>query len=386
MLEEVRRVCGPTSAQEYDRYCDWLERLCRLELPSFLDRNYDSPAGLLHPIRPAISLLAMGALGRLERRVRRAFSDERLRRVFSFQSLYAGVSPQQALAVLAVIAYMDVVAGVWFPEGGIHAVATGLAAAAVKAGVDVRFTTPVERIVLAGGDHGRVRGVATPAGFLDADIVVCNADLPGAYRLVPGMPPPRRLRDPHLSPSALVWHGGVSGAPGPTVAHHNIHFGGAWHGSFDELMGQRQRMSDPSILVSVPTVSDPSLAPSDSSVLYGLEPVPNLQAGIDWAGGRQANEDAMIARLGELGYPVDDIAVSWLVDPADWAQAGLVAGTPFSIAHRFFQSGPFRPANVDRRAPGLVFVGSGTVPGVGVPMVLLSGRLAADRADAAVSG
>ena len=57
----------------------------------------------------------------------------------------------------------------------------------------------------------------------------------------------------------------------------------------------------------------------------------------------------------------------------------MVEGTPFSLTHRFFQSGPFRPANVERRAPGLVFAGCGTVPGVGVPMVLLSGRLAAER-------
>ena len=93
----------------------------------------------------------------------------------------------------------------------------------------------------------------------------------------------------------------------------------------------------------------------------------------------------MLARLGALGYPVDDVAVSWLVDPDDWAAAGLVGGTPFSIAHRFLQSGPFRAANIERRAPGLVFAGCGTVPGVGVPMVLLSGRLAAERADEAMA-
>jgi phytoene desaturase len=84
------------------------------------------------------------------------------------------------------------------------------------------------------------------------------------------------------------------------------------------------------------------------------------------------------ARIERLGYPVDTVEES-LVDPVDWARQGLAAGTPFSLNHRFLQSGPFRPSNVDDRAPGLVFVGTGTVPGVGVPMVLLSGRLAAER-------
>jgi len=57
-------------------------------------------------------------------------------------------------------------------------------------------------------------------------------------------------------------------------------------------------------------------------------------------------------------------------------------GTPFALSHRFLQTGPFRPRNVERRAPGLVLVGSGTVPGVGVPMVLVSGELAARRVEA----
>jgi phytoene desaturase len=57
----------------------------------------------------------------------------------------------------------------------------------------------------------------------------------------------------------------------------------------------------------------------------------------------------------------------------------MKAGTPFALAHTFAQTGPFRPPNVERSVPGLVFAGSGTVPGVGVPMVLISGKLAADR-------
>jgi phytoene desaturase len=73
--------------------------------------------------------------------------------------------------------------------------------------------------------------------------------------------------------------------------------------------------------------------------------------------------------------------VDRFVDPTDWERQGMERGTPFALAHNFFQTGPFRPNNVTKKAPGVVFVGSGTVPGVGVPMVLLSGRLAAERVD-----
>lgn len=82
--------------------------------------------------------------------------------------------------------------------------------------------------------------------------------------------------------------------------------------------------------------------------------------------------------LAANGYP-SDIVTDLMVTPVDWQRQGMAAGTPFALAHTFGQTGPFRPANVDRRRPGLVFAGSGTVPGVGVPMVLISGRLAAER-------
>jgi phytoene desaturase len=71
--------------------------------------------------------------------------------------------------------------------------------------------------------------------------------------------------------------------------------------------------------------------------------------------------------------------VSRLVTPADWAAAGMAAGTPFAAAHSLWQTGPFRPGNLHPTLGNVVFVGSGTQPGVGVPMVLISGRLAAQR-------
>jgi phytoene desaturase len=143
-------------------------------------------------------------------------------------------------------------------------------------------------------------------------------------------------------------------------------------------------MRDPSVLVSVPTVSHPELAPPGDSVLYVLEPVPNLKGKIDWAVEREQTRERLVTILQNYGYltSADDVVAEEIWDPTDWERSGLAEGTPFALAHTFFQSGPFRPNNVDRRAPGLVLTGSGTVPGVGVPMVLVSGKLAADRVDA----
>ena len=90
--------------------------------------------------------------------------------------------------------------------------------------------------------------------------------------------------------------------------------------------------------------------------------------------------DDLRRRVAAFGYP-DDVVVERVYDPLDWEAMGLERGTPFALAHTLRQSGPFRPNNVDPRVPGLVFVGSSTRPGLGVPMVLISGRLAADRVD-----
>jgi phytoene desaturase len=174
----------------------------------------------------------------------------------------------------------------------------------------------------------------------------------------------------------------VRGKPDDSVGHHNIHFGGDWRDSFDALLRDGVRMPDPSILVSIPTVSERGLAPDGGSVLYALEPVPNLDGSIDWGAQGSRPRDQLVARLGGLGYPVDDVVVERFTDPAGWLSLGYERGTPFSLAHRFFQSGPFRTANVDARVPGLVLAGMGTVPGVGIPMVLISGGLAAARVDA----
>jgi phytoene desaturase len=385
MAEEIRRQCGRADEQGFVRFCAWLESLYQLEMPHFIDRNYDRVWDLARPLAPILSLLRHGALGKLEHAVARYFSDDRLVRLFSFQAMYAGLAPHKALAVFAIITYMDAIRGVYFPQGGIAAVPAALATAAERAGATFRYDAHVESIQYdtdGARGHGRVRGIRLADGSeFAADAVIVNADLPTAYRtLLPGLTPPRAVRGATYSPSAFVWHAGVRGVPLNEARHHNIHFGAEWRTSFDALLRGGRRMPDPSVLVTVPSRSEPELAPDGSSVLYVLEPVPNLTGMVDWSRERQETRDRLAALVERWGYPCD-VVVEDQVDPTDWDRQGMAAGTPFSLAHTFFQSGPFRPGNVDGRVRGLVFVGSSTVPGVGVPMVLVSGRLAAERVE-----
>ena len=381
MTQEIREFSGPKEAEAFGRFCDWLERLYRAEMDAFIDVNFDSPLDLVKPWKSGLELVKIGGFGKLGKKVASFFDDERLQRIFSFQSMYAGLAPYEALALYAVITYMDSVEGVFVPEGGMHMMAAGLAEAVEAAGVEIRYSSPVTRI-LRRPNGGAVTGVELGGSErLDADAVVCNPDLPVAYReLLPGIQTPRTARNGKYSPSCLLWVAGVKGLPPADASHHNIHFGKDWDGSFKALIDDGVRMPDPSILVTLHSLDDRSLAPEGCSSIYVLEPTPNLSGTIDWSRERDRIVQSLKDRTASLGYPTD-VVVEQVYDPVDWERMGMEQGTPFALAHTFFQTGPFRPNNVDRRVPGLVFTGSSTLPGVGVPMVLVSGKLAAERVD-----
>jgi phytoene desaturase len=377
MAAEIEQVVTPEDAAGYRELVRFLNKLYRLEQTNFIDRNLDSPLQLLGTA--GIKLLALGGLRRLAPKIGQYLKDERLRRIFSFQAMYAGLAPHDALAIYAVIAYMDTVAGVYFPRGGMHALPCALADAAADHGVTFRYQTKVERIEVTGG---RARAVHTSDGErIAADAVVVNADLPTAYqRLLPAEYRPRRLAGLRYSPSCVLVHAG-SAVHYPELAHHSIFFGNAWRTTFSEIIDEGRLMSDPSFLLSNPSRSDPSLAPAGRHSYYVLFPSPNTKAGIDWSVTGPRYRDEIMRTLEQRGLAgfEEGIEIETVVTPQDWENQGLAAGAPFAAAHTFGQSGPFRFPTLDRRIENLLFCGSNTQPGVGVPMVLLSGKLAAAR-------
>jgi phytoene desaturase len=264
---------------------------------------------------------------------------------------------------------------VWFPVGGMHAVPAALAAAAERHGVEIRYGTRVVEVERSAGS--RAVAVRTEGGErIAADVVVLTPDLPVAYRELLGAVP-RRIERQRYSPSCWLLLAG-SRRHYDGAVHHEIHFGRAWRETFEDLLGGRLQR-DPSLLVSTPSLSDPGLAPDGRAVYYVLVPTPNLDSRIDWERIGPEYREHVLGLLESRGYDgfADGIEVERILTPLDWQAQGMERGTPFAAAHTFGQTGPFRPANLV--GENLVFAGSGTVPGVGVPMVLVSGRLAAER-------
>ncbi|MFI5510743.1 phytoene desaturase family protein [Mycobacterium sp. NPDC051804] len=380
MAAEIERFAGRGQVDGYLQLRDWLTRLYDVEFDGFIGANFDSPLSLLTPA--LARLTAIGGFRRWERMVRRFISDERLQRVFTFQALYAGVPPQRALAVYAVIAYMDTISGVFFPRGGVRALPDALAAAAADAGVQFRYGAAVSALERGGS---QVTAVQTSTGErVPADAVVLTTELPETYRLLGREP--RRLSRLRPAPSAVVAHIGCQTVD-PDVGHHTILFGEAWQETFKDIIDDGQVMADPSLLVTRPTAGDAGLAPAGRDLLYILAPAPNTAVGnVDWSATGPAYTDSILRtvrdRMPSLGV---DAELLHVVDPSDWARQGMLAGTPFALAHTFGQTGPFRPANTVRGIDNAVLAGSSTVPGVGVPTAMMSGRLAADRITGAVT-
>jgi phytoene desaturase len=271
--------------------------------------------------------------------------------------------------------------GVFLPRGGMHALPVAMAAAANDHGVDIRYGSEVSRIEVSGG---RATGVVMADGErLTADVIVVNADLPMAYRhLLAPEHTPRRVKRLNYSPSCVLLHVGSAATYGQ-LAHHTMDFGAAWDRTFDEIIHRGEVMSDPSFLVSNPSSTDDSLAPDGKQTYYVLFPAPNTVSGrkIDWDTFGPRYRDEMIAAMesrGMTGFG-DAIEVERLVTPEDWLRMGIAAGAPFSASHHVPQTGPLRQPTLDRNIENLVFCGANTQPGVGVPMVLVSGRLAAER-------
>lgn len=387
MSREVARAYGPEEAARYRRLRDWLGRVFRAEYEQFLAANFDSPLDMVRiPEKRAalLDLIRLGAFGRLGDRVSRTLRDPRLTRLFTFQALYAGTAPAQALGVYGAIPYMDTALGVYFPDGGMRSVAETLAGALTATGGRLELETEVTRIEYAGGRARQVR--LADGRALPCDAVVVTADLGSLDRF--GARPRRGLR---ASPSAVVAHGTVPAEIAetwPVQAHHTIDFGAAWARTFAEITPRRggRLMSDPSLLLTRPALSDAGLYLSRGGARYEpfsvLAPCPNLDsAPLEWDRLGPAYLRELLAVLEGRGY--HGIATRFDVDrldtPATWRDQGMLAGTPFSAAHLFRQTGPFRTRNLARGSANVVLAGCGTTPGVGVPTALLSGKLAAQR-------
>jgi len=167
------------------------------------------------------------------------------------------------------------------------------------------------------------------------------------------------------------------------MQHQSIYFTEDYKANLDAIFKHKSLPAEPSFHLSIPTLTDPSLAPQGHSAIYVLAPMPNLSADIDWDQAAPIVREQLLDRLEQI---IDSSIRSHIVwereyRPTDWENdVNAVLGTAFgSLSHGFLQSSYFRPNNKSKNIPGLYFVGQSTYPGIGMPMVHISAKLVTER-------
>lgn len=378
-LADVERI-EPGSGPRVLEYLAHTKRLYDSGL-SFISRNFNSPLDMVTGSGLA-SLATSGALGDLQALIGRYVKSEKLQQALSFQALYLGLSPYDALGVYALLPYTELGGGVHYPMGGMHQLPLALERLGRELGVSYRYDAPVASLSKR---DGRIDAAILADGEQVAgDTIVVNADLPWAYQHLLGEPYPG-IDKKRFSCSVVLMYIGVD-REYPGIEHHNFLVSPDMREAC-RLLFEEHRMPDesPIYLVSS-TRTDPSQAPAGCENLFVLTLAPSDHPDpsrrMDWSVDGPTVEARLLDRLEQWLLPGlrQHIVTKRLVTPDDFKiNFGNLRGEAFGLSHNLMQIGAFRPANQHKSYRNLYFVGQSTHPGCGVPMALISASCVVER-------
>ncbi len=381
-MEEQLEKIEPGSYAKADKYVKTGFSLYTLAFEKLLGRNFTKFFQFFN-LSNVMLLIRLKTYLNHYRYTARFFRSEHLRMAYTFQNIYVGQSPFSAPALFSMIPAAELTEGSMFPVGGMYSVAERLMNKAVELGVRFHFASPVARILVA---KGRATGVAfTDGSEAKADVIVANADLPYVYReLLPPGCKSRRIERMKFSCSALVIHWALD-KQYPQLGHHSTFLADNFREGLDSIFRDKSMGDDPCFYIHAPVRTDPSAAPEGCDTLSVAVGVGHLdpRRPQDWEQITDRARQTVFRKLKNIG--IDDIEghikFEIVTTPGTWVEAlNTSRGSVFgSIGHNILQMGWFRPHNRDRRYRNLYFTGGSTHPGNGIPMVLLSAKLVAER-------
>lgn len=399
MFESVE----PGAGQRLEEYLASAEDAYDVALRRFLYSNFDSvPAQLRWDVAVRTPRLLRLLTQSLESFVADRFSDSRLRQVLGYPAVFLGTSPDRAPSMYHLMSRLDLADGVLYPRGGFVRLAETVADLARQAGARLHTGATVSAVTTRPRRGVRTRAAVTGVRYVDADgvertlaadVVVGAADLhhletellPEALQTYPESYWDRR--DP--GPGAVLVCVGVRGAL-PQLPHHSLFFTADWQRNFEDIFGADRRVPEPaSVYVCKPSETDPTVAPAGCENLFVLVPVPadvSLgRGGLDGAGDPAVEKVAdaaldQVAAWAGLEDLRSRIVVRRTWGPGDFAvDLNAWSGGALGPGHTLRQSAFLRTGNVSRTVAGLYYAGSSTVPGIGLPMCLISAELVAKR-------
>ena len=321
--------------------------------------------------------------------IRSKVKDERLAQMLDHFTQYVGSSPYGSPAVLCAIAHMQAADGVWYPMGGTRAVAEALVKLATELGATFRPDTDVASLRI---ENGAVTGVVTANGDVTSyGSVISNMDSIRTYReLVGGEVGEHYMRkDFEPACSGVVLYLGLKRRY-EHLLHHDFVFSRDPEEEFDFIYRRGEPAPDPTCYIAAPAATDPSVAPEGGEALYVLVHTPYLRPHHDWSQMFPAYRQTILDKLKRtagMGDIEERIAVERHLTPLDIHERYKVLnGAIYGLASHGKFMGAFKPGNRSRQVRGLYLAGGAAHPGPGMPMVMMSGWIAADALDADVKG
>lgn len=382
----------PGAGAKLDAYLDSAGDAYELAVTRFLYDTYETTAGLRDPaLLRRLPQLAPLLARTLASHVDRRFTDPRLRQILGYPAVFLGGSPYDVPSLYHLMSHLDLDEGVLYPRGGFVEIIRAIARLAKAAGAVIETGARVTSIE---AEAGTATGVLLADGRrLAADLVVSTADL---HHTETTLVAPELQTYPESwwskrepSPGALLVLLGVEGSV-PELAHHTLLFTEDWRSNFDDIFGKDRRIPDPaSLYVCRPSATDDSVAPAGHENLFVLVPVPaDPSLGRGGVAGKgdaavEAAADRVIEQIASwCGIPdlIDRIVVRRTIAPGDFAaDLGAWRGNALGLAHTLGQSAMFRPRNASRKVDGLSYAGASALPGIGLPMCLISAELVVKR-------
>lgn len=381
---------APEDLDGYERFHRDAEAIFRR---GFLELGYTHFDSMTEMLRVVPDLLKLGAVRTLFSFTKRYFKSDKLRQVFSFETLLVGGNPMNVPAIYAMIHFVEKTWGIHYVKGGTGALVEGFARKHRELGGTLRLQAPVDQILVEQTPSGRrAVGVRLQSGEeLHADMVISNADYATTYKRL--LKDERRVWNSDFridrmrwSMSLFVLYFGFEARPGEQLplAHHNILLGPRYEGLLGDIFDRRVLAEDFSQYLHVPTLTDPSMAPAGHHTAYTLLPVPNQGgngAKIDWEVEGPKLAERVLEDLESRGWIPDlrqRIVTQFHVTP-DYFRGTLGAhlGNGFGVEPTLTQSAYFRPHNRCPDIPGLYLVGASAQPGAGTPSVMMSAKMTA---------
>ncbi|HEY0079651.1 MAG TPA: phytoene desaturase family protein [Pyrinomonadaceae bacterium] len=385
LLEEFERV-EPGSRPRALSFLSDAAAKYRVAFDCLINRNVDNPLRWLAALSPA-DLRRTSIWRSLDGELRRYFKSRHLREALGSYGMYLGGSPYMLPGIFTILAYGELAYGLWLPKGGIYALVEAVVKLARELGVEIQTGRRVRRILARGG---RVEGLELEDGEVRrSSLVVSNVDVPTTNTTLVDSSPRnaekfrRRASRTKMTPAVVTFYWGVRGEV-KNLGHHTIFLPRDYRATFQDLLRERRIPRQLPFYVSVPSATDPSLAPPGETAMFVLVPVPRLSElpGIDWDAAALEIKAQVLERLAEHNVELEPerIGVEEIYTPLEWRRRfGLYDGSAFGAAHNLFQVGPFRSKNFCEELEGLYYVGASTTPGTGMPMVVLGGKLVAER-------